>query len=614
MTEEDDVVAVFAGTREAYGRLDALVNNAGVGIGAPMEEIQTKHLDMQLAVNLRALILGTREGLPMLREAGAEHGKALIVNTASIAGKGGQAWLSIYAATKAAVINFTQSTHREAGGAGIQCTALAPGFVDTPMTEFAKGQVPAEQMIRPERPRRGGALPAANLAQLPCPGDCLHPTRRGHSIRLPERRSLGGGPCAAGDAKPRAFLVAAFGDPGHAFPAIALGRALAGRGHEVVVETWEERRGAVEGAGLGFAAAEEYRMFPPPDPDSRRRPARGRGGAGVAAAAGGDAPHVVVSDILTLAPTLAAERAGIPLATLIPHIYPVVEPGLPFFAIGLRPPRTAVGRALWRRASGRSTSASSTAVATSTCSASASAWRRSSASMAASAPIWPWSPPTPSSSTRGNGPPGVEVTGPMTFEMPHPEIELPPGDVPLVLVAPSTAHDSDNQLVRTALAALAEEPVRVVATTNRVVPQTPDRGPAQRRPRRLAQLQPADAGRLAGHLPRRPRHRRPRAWRRHPGPDLPDHRRHERDRDAGRLGRRRPLPSLAAMPAGAAALGGAADPRGPFFATRAGEIAAWGRENDGAAGGPSSSRASRAEARVSGEKLRGWDSNPQPFG
>jgi NAD(P)-dependent dehydrogenase (short-subunit alcohol dehydrogenase family) len=150
MTEEEDVVGVFAKHREAYGRLDVLVNNAGVGIGAPMAEIQTKHLDMQLAVNLRALIIGTREGLPMLREAGAEHGKALIVNTASIAGKGGQAWLSIYAATKAAVINFTQSTHREVGGDGIQCTALAPGFVDTAMTEFAKSQVPGEEMIRPE--------------------------------------------------------------------------------------------------------------------------------------------------------------------------------------------------------------------------------------------------------------------------------------------------------------------------------------------------------------------------------------------------------------------------------------------------------------------------------
>ena len=150
MAEEEELLAVFVKHRETYERLDVLVNNAGVGIGAPMEEIQTKYLDMQLAVNLRALVIGTREGLPMLREAGAEHGKALIVNTASIAGKGGQAWLSVYAATKGAVINFTQSTHREVGSAGIQCTALAPGFVDTPMTEFAKGQVPAEEMIRPE--------------------------------------------------------------------------------------------------------------------------------------------------------------------------------------------------------------------------------------------------------------------------------------------------------------------------------------------------------------------------------------------------------------------------------------------------------------------------------
>lgn len=149
MSEEEDVVSVFEAHKAAYGRLDVLVNNAGVGIGAPMEQIQTKHLDMQLAVNLRALILGTREGLPLLREAGAEHGKALIVNTASIAGKEGQAWLSIYAATKAAVINFSQSTHRETGSAGIQCTALAPGFVDTPMTEFVKGQVPAGEMIQP---------------------------------------------------------------------------------------------------------------------------------------------------------------------------------------------------------------------------------------------------------------------------------------------------------------------------------------------------------------------------------------------------------------------------------------------------------------------------------
>jgi NAD(P)-dependent dehydrogenase (short-subunit alcohol dehydrogenase family) len=150
MTEEEDVVGVFAKHREAYGRLDVLVNNAGVGIGAPMAEIQTKHLDMQLAVNLRALIIGTREGLPMLREAGAEHGKALIVNTASLAGKAGPAWLSVYGATKAAVISFSESTQREVSQDGIQCTALAPGFVDTAMADFIKDSLGGgEALIQP---------------------------------------------------------------------------------------------------------------------------------------------------------------------------------------------------------------------------------------------------------------------------------------------------------------------------------------------------------------------------------------------------------------------------------------------------------------------------------
>jgi len=149
VSDEDQLKAVFAAHEERFGRLDALVNNAGVGIGAPLADIQTKFLDMQLAVNLRSIILGTREGLPLLRKAGAEHRKALIVNTASIAGKTGQPWLSIYGATKAAVVNFSVATEREVGGEGIACTALAPGFVDTDMSEFVTGSIPAETMIRP---------------------------------------------------------------------------------------------------------------------------------------------------------------------------------------------------------------------------------------------------------------------------------------------------------------------------------------------------------------------------------------------------------------------------------------------------------------------------------
>ena len=87
MTGEDEVAGVVRAHRERFGRLDVLVNNAGVGIGEPMAEITTKYLDMQLGVNLRAVVVATREALPMLREAGAEHGKALIVNTASIAAR-----------------------------------------------------------------------------------------------------------------------------------------------------------------------------------------------------------------------------------------------------------------------------------------------------------------------------------------------------------------------------------------------------------------------------------------------------------------------------------------------------------------------------------------------
>lgn len=148
MTSEEDLVAVFGAQKERYGRLDALVNNAGVGIGAPLEEIQTKFLDMQLGVNLRALIIGTREGIPLLKEAGAEHGKALIVNTASLAGKAGPGWLTIYGATKAAVINFSEGTQREVAKQGIQCTALAPGFVDTAMADFIKESI-GEPLIQP---------------------------------------------------------------------------------------------------------------------------------------------------------------------------------------------------------------------------------------------------------------------------------------------------------------------------------------------------------------------------------------------------------------------------------------------------------------------------------
>jgi NAD(P)-dependent dehydrogenase (short-subunit alcohol dehydrogenase family) len=148
--DEDVIKSVVAAHRERFGRCDVLVNNAGVGIGAPVGEIETKKLDIQINTNFRSIPLFYRECVDMLRAAGAEHRNALVVNTASIAGKHGQAWLSVYAATKFAVVGWTQSMHKELAGEGIKSTALCPAFVDTPMTDFVKGQVEPSDMITPQ--------------------------------------------------------------------------------------------------------------------------------------------------------------------------------------------------------------------------------------------------------------------------------------------------------------------------------------------------------------------------------------------------------------------------------------------------------------------------------
>lgn len=149
LVEEEQVGRVVARHRERFGRLDVLVNSAGVGFGAPIAEAETRRIDMQLALNVRAPVLLYRECADLLRAAGAEHRNALVVNLASISGKSGQPWLSVYSATKAAVIGFTQAMNRELNPDGVKSVALAPGFVDTPMTDFVKERVPPEEMIRP---------------------------------------------------------------------------------------------------------------------------------------------------------------------------------------------------------------------------------------------------------------------------------------------------------------------------------------------------------------------------------------------------------------------------------------------------------------------------------
>jgi NAD(P)-dependent dehydrogenase (short-subunit alcohol dehydrogenase family) len=140
---EDDCLRAVAEHRARFGGMDVLVNSAGIGIAGTVESLQTKHIDLQLGVNLRGLLLVSREAIPLLRET-----RGWIFNLASIAGTTPTPGLTVYGATKAAVIALTRSQNEELEAAGVRAIALCPGFVDTAMAAWSG--IPPDEMIRPE--------------------------------------------------------------------------------------------------------------------------------------------------------------------------------------------------------------------------------------------------------------------------------------------------------------------------------------------------------------------------------------------------------------------------------------------------------------------------------
>ena len=259
-------------------------------------------------------------------------------------------------------------------------------------------------------------------------------------------------------------LVGVEGIAGHALPALALARELAGRGHEVRFQSHERWRDQAEGFGMTFGG--DVAGLDP--------------GAGIAETVRGLmpvledlGPDIVVGDALTLTPALAAEVAGVPAMTLFPEVYPYPAPGLPPFSLGLHPPRTRLGERAWRALGPRFEMRLPT-----------TGWLRGAreglnaerAALGLSPLTGGHGPATPGPTLVATlpeleypreWPAGVEVTGPMGIDLPQPgRLELPAGDAPLVLVAPSTVKDPERRLVATALEALAGEPVRVVASTS----------------------------------------------------------------------------------------------------------------------------------------------------
>ncbi len=279
-------------------------------------------------------------------------------------------------------------------------------------------------------------------------------------------------------------MLASVGWTGHVFPLFALARELRVRGHDVLIETFERWRDVADEMGASFAAAREQLSVPGEMPNPER-PSLADAARELAPLLGDWRPHVVVHDMWSLAPALAAEVAAVPRGTLIPHPYPVHEPGLPFYPLGVLPPRTPLGRAAWR--------AMWPAVGTRLPN---TQLRRRRAEIDVTrgelglAPLRDYDGQIserlalvatfPQFEYPRRWPDGVHVTGPMPFELPHPDVELPEGG-PLVLVAASTERDPEHRLAQIALEALADEPLRVVVALNRRGAEWPHPLPANAR-------------------------------------------------------------------------------------------------------------------------------------
>ncbi|MEJ7568129.1 MAG: SDR family oxidoreductase [Gaiellaceae bacterium] len=148
VSKPEDCERVVAEHVTRHGGLDVLVNSAGIGIAGRVEDAQLKHIDRQLNINFRGLVLVTQAAIPHLRAAATSGSGGWIVNLASIAGTVAVPILPIYAASKAAVISLTHSLNADLDGDGVRSIAICPGFVDTPMAEFSG--LPGEQMIQPD--------------------------------------------------------------------------------------------------------------------------------------------------------------------------------------------------------------------------------------------------------------------------------------------------------------------------------------------------------------------------------------------------------------------------------------------------------------------------------
>lgn len=154
VTDEGEVRAMVAAASDTYGRLDALVNNAGVeGPVRPLTETDADHFDRVLAVNVRGVFLGMKHAAPVI----AAQGGGAIVNLSSVAGLGGTPGIVAYGASKHAVIGVTKTAAMEFAPMQIRVNAVCPSPVETRMMRAL------EAGMNPGDPEAVHALMAASI-------------------------------------------------------------------------------------------------------------------------------------------------------------------------------------------------------------------------------------------------------------------------------------------------------------------------------------------------------------------------------------------------------------------------------------------------------------------
>ena len=137
-----DLAALVALASERYGRLDVVINNAGVALISPLDELRVAEWDEMIDVNLRGVLYGVAAALPLFRAQGFGH----FVNVASTAAHRTVANQSVYSATKLAVRAFSEGLRQEAGEK-IRVTIVSPGFVRTDFVESVPGEALRSQLL-----------------------------------------------------------------------------------------------------------------------------------------------------------------------------------------------------------------------------------------------------------------------------------------------------------------------------------------------------------------------------------------------------------------------------------------------------------------------------------